>query len=72
MKVTLESKNLITTPFGPVRRWEGHTDTGVPVHIFSIAIGVPDPDSHDMSEFDDMTHVADVEVLPARPMQTDN
>lgn len=42
MKVTLESTTLIATVNGvPARIWEGHTESGIPVHAYITRIGVP-------------------------------
>lgn len=46
MKVTLESTRKIVkleTPMGtvPARIWEGHTESGIPVHAYITRLGAP-------------------------------
>lgn len=41
MKVTLESTTQMTTLNGiPARIWEGHTESGIPVHAYITRIAV--------------------------------
>jgi hypothetical protein len=41
MKITIENTTKIVELNGvPARIWEGHTDTGIPVHCFVTRIGV--------------------------------
>lgn len=41
MKVTLESTTQMTTLSGiPARIWEGHTESGIPVHAYVTRIAV--------------------------------
>jgi hypothetical protein len=56
MKVTLESTKKIVelaTPQGtvPARIWEGHTETGIPVHAYITRIAAP-AEGADLSQFD--------------------
>lgn len=70
MKVTLESTTKIVTVNGvQARIWEGHTESGIPVHAYVTRIAV----AHglDASQFERELQEcrapsADIEALPAR------
>jgi hypothetical protein len=56
MKVTLESTSKIVeleTPQGtvPARIWEGHTETGIPVHAYITRIAAP-AEGVDLAQFE--------------------
>jgi hypothetical protein len=56
MKVTLESTTKLVelqTPTGivPARIWEGHTDSGIPVHAYITRLGAPAAGA-DLSQFE--------------------
>jgi hypothetical protein len=56
MKVTLESTRKVVeleTPQGtvPARIWEGHTESGIPVHAYITRIAAP-AEGADVSQFE--------------------
>ena len=43
MKITIESTSKIVTFDGlPARVWEGHTESGIPIHCFVTRVAVKD------------------------------
>lgn len=55
MKITIESTTKIVTlvtPSGevPARVWEGHTESGIPVHCFITRIAVHNDQDHSQFE----------------------
>ncbi len=70
MKLTLENTSKIVQLNGiPARVWEGHTDSGVPVHAFISRVAVKNDQDHSQFERELQecrTPSADVEALPAR------
>ena len=51
MKITIESTTKMVEINGvPARIWEGHTETGIPIHCFVTRIAVHE--SLDCSQFD--------------------
>jgi hypothetical protein len=54
----------------PLRMWEGHTEAGVPVTVWTAAVMVKDPERYDMSEFEELKHMAEVAMLAPWPPRT--
>lgn len=51
MKITIESTNKTVELNGvPARIWEGHTESGIPVHCFVTRLAVPN--DADCSQFE--------------------
>lgn len=76
MKITIESTtkivNLVTND-GPVpaRIWEGHTDSGIPVHCYVRRIAVANDDLTDQTQFqrelsEQRAPSAAIEAIPLR------
>jgi hypothetical protein len=74
VKVTLESTSKVVklaTPAGtiPARIWEGHTESGIPVHAYITRLAAPAGADH--AEFlreleEHRAPSADVEAIPLR------
>jgi hypothetical protein len=54
MKITLTSTTKMVQVNGvPARIWEGHTESGIPVHCYVTRVAVPlDQDHQDHSQFE--------------------
>lgn len=51
MKITVQSTDKIVQFNGlPARIWEGHTESGIPVHCYVTRIAAPN-DGRDLSQF---------------------
>lgn len=71
MKITIESTSKIVHVNGvPARIWEGHTDSGIPVHCFVTRIGAPN-DGRDLSQFETelQEHAAPSVAIEAIPLR---
>lgn len=70
MKIAIESTTQVVTLNGvPARIWQGHTESGIPVHCFVTRIAIPtDADS---SQFDRelQEHAAPRPELEAYPLR---
>jgi hypothetical protein len=70
MKITVENTSKIVELNGvPARIWEGHTDSGIPVHCYVTRIAVAN--KADISQFEaELYEVrapsADLEAIPLR------
>ena len=70
MKITIESTAKIVELNGvPARIWEGHTESGIPIHCFVTRIAVHE--SHDPTQFqaelqENRKPTADIEAYPLR------
>lgn len=74
MKVTLESTSKVVeleTPKGtvPARIWEGHTETGIPVHAYITLIAAPAAEDHAEFLRDLEEHRAPTPAVAAIPLR---
>jgi hypothetical protein len=71
VKITVTSTSKIVQFNGlPARIWEGHTDSGIPVHCYITRIAAPN-DGRDLSQFERelQSHEppsAEVQAIPLR------
>lgn len=72
MKVSLEStgETIVDKTGARARVWRGRTEAGVPVILYSVAVVVPDPDQHDMTEFADLNLIGHAQIAPDPPAHT--
>jgi hypothetical protein len=71
MKLTIENTTqLITVDGVPARVWEGHTESGIPVHCLVTRIAVRN--GHDVSQFErelEEQRAPSVEAAEAFPLR---
>lgn len=71
MKITIESTNKIVELNGvPARVWEGHTESGIPLHCFITRVSVKDTEDTTQFEKELQEHKvpenADIQGIPLR------
>lgn len=70
MKITIESTSKIVELNGlPARIWEGHTESGIPVHCFITRVAVHKDENHEQFERElqeQRVPSPDVESIPLR------
>lgn len=70
MKINIESTSKIVELNGvPARIWEGHTESGIPVHCFITRVAVHKDENHAQFERELQEQVVpspDVEAIPLR------
>lgn len=70
MKLTIENTTKVVELNGvPARIWEGHTESGIPVHCYITRVAVHN--DHDHTQFErelaeQRTPSADVQAIPLR------
>lgn len=70
MKVTLESTSKIVELNGvPARIWEGHTESGIPVHAFVTRIAVDKSWNHEEFERELEEHRAPSPAMDVYPLK---
>lgn len=71
MKITVESTTKTVSLDGvPARIWEGHTDSGIPIHCYITRIAVHEDEDRSQFEAELQQHRpprnADIDAIPNR------